>query len=236
MMQQGEWMVDVVTSENAHLYRDALENMFRMRYRVAVEQWGWNIPGIEPGYDKDKYDTEETVYFICFDASESQVLACSRINPTVKPHLLSDVFADRCVCGPVPTSKTIFELSRYIVDHRAMSKEDQMAVRGRIVSAVNQFCLQAGITHVTFLSYMSSYARTIKYWETRPLGEPCYFEEDDATYIAAISAMTPSGLENLRNGFHLKNYEPHISTRTDWNNQPAISRIRKVMQGEKTAA
>lgn len=221
-------MVEVVTKENAHLYADVLDDMHRMRYRVAVEEWGWRIPGIEPGYDKDAFDTDDTIYFLCLDASETRTLACGRLNPTTKPHLLSEVFASRCVEGDLPRSPTIFEFSRYIVDHRAMSKEDQAAVRARIPSAVNKFCLEAGITHLTILAYMSSYARTTKVWETRPLGLPQHFQQDDATYIAAISEMTEAGLQNLRKAFELTDREPFLSSRVAWNDHPAYGRVASV--------
>lgn len=229
-------MVEIVTRENASLYEDVLDDMYKMRYRVAVEQWGWNIPGIERGYDKDDFDTDDTIYFICLDASETRTLACGRLNPTTQPHLLSEIFAERCVSEELPRSASVFEFSRYVVDHRAMSKEDQAAVRARIPAAINKFCLQANITHLTFLGYMNSYARTIKYWETRPLGAPCYFEEDDATYIAAQSAMTPKGLQNLRDAFHLNRDEPHLSSRVHWGDQSATKRIRAAIINPPIAA
>ncbi|GJL92152.1 acyl-homoserine-lactone synthase [Hyphococcus sp.] len=219
-------MVEVITRDNAHLYGDLLQDMYAMRYRVAVEQLGWAIPGIEPGADKDNFDKADTIYFICPDISGTRALACARLNPTTEPHLMSEVFAERCVSEPLPRGASIYELSRYIVDHRSMSKEEQGVIRARIAPAVNMFCLKSGITHVTFLGYMSSYARTIKYWETRPLGPPVYFEEDDATYIAAISTMTQAGLQNLRSAFELGPEEPHLSSRLSWNGPDAMVRLR----------
>ena len=117
-----------------------------------------------------------------------------------------------------------------------MSKEDQTAVRARIPSAINKFCLEANIAQLTFLGYMSSYARTVKVWKTRPLGPPCYFEEDDATYIGAISEMTRTGLQNIRDAFHLARYEPHLSSRVDWGEQPAINRIKAGIENPAIAA
>lgn len=215
-------MVEIVTRQNAHLYEDLLHDMHEMRYRVAVEQWGWRIPGIEPGYDKDDFDTEDTIYFVYPDISDRRALACGRLNPTAKPHMLSEVFAERCVSETLPRGEAIFEFSRYIVDHKNITKEEQTVVRSRIAPAINKFCLEAGITHLTFLGYMSSYARTVKYWETRPLGPPCDFIEDNATYIAAISTMNEEGLGNLRKAFGLADNEPHLSSRICWRTERAV--------------
>lgn len=54
--------------------------MHAMRYRVVVEDWGWNIPGISPGCDRDPFDTEETAYVIA-EASDGYVAASARLNP-----------------------------------------------------------------------------------------------------------------------------------------------------------
>lgn len=228
-------MVEVITSENADAYEDLLDDMFRMRYRVAVEQWGWKIPGIRPGYDRDAFDTVDTIYFVCADPSEKKALACGRLNPTTGPHLLSEVFPEQCE-GDLPRGPSIYEFSRYVVDHQGMSKEHQQAVRARIPASVNRFCLEAGITHLTVLAYMSSYARTIKVWPTRPLGLPRYYEQDDATYIAAISEMTAGGLENLRKIYALDPSEPNLSMRVSWREHPGLRRIAAVTENPRVAA
>ncbi len=206
-------MVEIITRDNAHLYADLLRDMHEMRYRVAVEQWGWRIPGIEPGFDKDAFDTDDTIYFVYPDIADRRALACGRLNPTLKPHMLSEVFAERCVSEPLPRGETIYEFSRYIVDHQGTSKDEQAVVRSRIAPAINKYCLETGVTHLTFLGYMSSYARTVKYWDTRPLGPPCAFVEDNATYIAAVSTMNEAGLCRLRKAFGLGDSEPHLSSR-----------------------
>lgn len=220
-------MVEVITKGNAHLYRDVLDDMHRMRYRVAVEEWGWRIPGIEPGYDKDAFDTDDTIHFACLNTAQTRVVACGRLNPTTGPHLLSDVFSHHCEGGRVPSSPDVYELSRYIVDHRSLSKEEAVAVRGRISSAFNLFCIEAGIRQISVLTFMSSYARSLKYWPTRPLGMPVYYKQDDASYIAAIVDMVPEGLDNLRTAFGLRADEPHLNTRVDALALPCMLRVRE---------
>jgi acyl-homoserine lactone synthase len=229
-------MVEIISRENAHLYRDVLDDMHRMRYRVAVEEWGWRIPGIEAGYDKDEFDTEETIYFVCLNTRQTGVVACGRLNPTTGPHLLSEKFPHHCEGGRVPRAPDTYELSRYIVDHNALSKEEQVAVRGRISAGYNLFCLQSGIRQISVLTFMSSYARSLKYWPTRPLGLPIYYKQDDATYIAAICDMVPEGLENLRAGFGLSAEEPHLHTRVETRALPCVGRVRASAFAQPRAA
>jgi len=218
-------VVEVISKENAHLYADVIEDMHRMRYRVAVDEWGWKIPGIEPGYDRDQFDTDDTIYFVTLNAAGDRAIACSRINPTTGPNLLRDVFPHHCQFQEPPKDPAIWELSRYVVDQKAMTKEEAIAVRARMSSAANLFCLQAGISSLAILTYMSSYERSLRVWPTRPLGRPTYYEQDGATYIAALCDMVPQGLRRLRQGYGLRDDEPRLSTRVE---PSALAPVRRV--------
>ncbi|MEE2689961.1 MAG: acyl-homoserine-lactone synthase [Pseudomonadota bacterium] len=229
-------MVDVISKENAYLYADALDDMHRMRYRVAVGEWGWRIPGVERGFDKDDFDTDETIYFVSLDPTGSKVLACSRLNPTTGATLLRDVFPHQCQFQDVPCDPAVFELSRYVVDAHAMSKETAIAVRARMSAAVNLFCLAAGIRSLAILTYMSSYARSLSVWPTRPLGLPTYYDDDEAPYIAALCDMVPQGLQKLRAGYGLRPEEPHLVTRLAPDHLPLTRRIQSEIRSHVLAA
>ena len=209
-------MVEIVTPENRSLYRASLDQMHEMRFRVAVEQWGWKIPGIACGYDKDAFDTDDTIYFLAYSVAGDRLVGCARLNPTDRPHMLSEVFSDLCDLQEIPRDPRIYEFSRYIIDHAALSKEEQVSVRGRISATINKFCLQAGIMALTWFAYQQMYARAIKMWDTAPLGLPKYFRDDDATYIAAISQMNESGLFRLKHAFKLDAEEPRLLCRQVW--------------------
>jgi acyl-homoserine lactone synthase len=209
-------MVEIVIPANRSLYRHSLEEMHRFRYRVAVEQWGWKIPGITPGYDKDDFDTDDTIYFLAYGNVGDQMVGCARLNPTSKPHMLSEVFADLCDLQDPPRDPAIYEYSRYLIDHQALSKEDQFKVRGRMSACINKFCLQVGITDLTWFAYQQMYPRALKVWDTKPLGLPKFFPDDNATYIAAVSRMTEEGLMRLREQFQLGATEPHLLVRQPW--------------------
>jgi acyl-homoserine lactone synthase len=199
--------------------------MHRFRYRVAVEQWGWRIPGLENGLDIDEFDTPNTIYFLAFSNAGDRIVGCGRLNPTDEPHMLSSVFRNLCNLQPSPQSPSVYEFSRYIVDHQTLSKEEQFAVRGRISATINKFCLRAGIEALTWFAYQQTYARALKMWDTQPLGTPKYFDDDDATYIAAVSTMNENGLSRLRHGFKLLDEEPALIARQPWDNlDPATLR------------
>jgi acyl-homoserine lactone synthase len=209
-------VVEIVTPSNRKLYRRSLDDMHRLRYRVAVENWGWRIPGIAKGFDKDDFDTDDTIYFLAYWDGGDRLVGCGRLNPTTQPHMLSEVFPHLCDLQDLPRDSRIYEFSRYIVDHEALSPDEQLSVRGRIGATINRFCLRVGVTHLTWFAYQQMYARAIKVWDTSPLGLPKHFEDDDATYIAAISEMNESGLARMRTAYKLGDAELPLVVRRDW--------------------
>ncbi|MEL7128281.1 MAG: acyl-homoserine-lactone synthase [Pseudomonadota bacterium] len=191
-------MVHIVHPEDRWLYTTYLEQMYRQRYRVAVEHYGWKLPNAENGYDKDQFDTDRTIYLLAIDETSKALIGSMRLNPTLEPHMMSEVFSDLCTFQGVPRSENIWEGSRLILDKTACPKEQFHHARIRLSAAMNEICLQMNISHVTWMTHKLLYTMALKRWPTKPLGTPTYFEDDDATYIAAISEMTEGALQGLR--------------------------------------
>lgn len=209
-------MIEIIAPASRGARGPSLDDMHRLRYRVAVEQWGWKIPGVARGYDKDQFDTEQTIYFLAYAGADDRLVGCARLNPTTGPHMLSEIFGNHCDLQPAPRDSSVYEFSRYVVDHSALSKEEQFRVRGRLSAAINDFCLRTGITALSWFSYRSMYQRAVQMWETTPLGLPCNFPDDSQSYIAAVSQMTAEGLTRLRTAFSLASGEPALVVREHW--------------------
>ena len=191
-------MVDIVTPENRCHYREHLDEMHRQRYRVFVESAGWDIPGVQTGYDKDAFDTDDTIYLLEIEPETNLLLASVRFNPTTKPHMMTEVFSDQCELLGIPTGEHIWEGSRYALERSRVSTEGFARLRIRMGIAMTEFCLQSDIRQMTWLTHKMLYGMALKRWPTAPLGLPKYFASDDATYIAAISDMTKEALAGLR--------------------------------------
>ncbi len=190
-------MVDIITHENRSLYEDAIDEMFRLRYQVAVNEMGWPLPNAKDGYDIDEFDTDDTIYLVDY-ASDGRMVACARLNPTTKPNLLSDIFPQYCDFGTIPNDNEIYEYSRYMVTKVGLSQAEFIRVRANITLAVNEFCLAYGIRQVTLLTYMKNYPIAAHIWDTVPLGTPQIYAPDGTQYIAAICTLTEEGLARSR--------------------------------------
>ncbi len=196
-------MVHIVTSANRYLYREEIEEMYSLRYHVAVNEMGWTIPNMDQKRDKDAYDREDTVYFLKFDAS-GLVIATARLNPTLRPHLMTDVFPHLCEFTGVPRAHDIYEYSRFLVKKTGVKRRENLEAQAQINLAIVEYCLAAKIKQVSWVSYKRSYPLALRMWKTQPLGLPQYFNQDDAHYIAALSDMTTESLQRTRDlaGMH----------------------------------
>jgi len=188
--------IKIVDQNNRHHFTDALHDMHRMRYRAAVQEMGWCIPGIADGYDRDAFDYPDTVYILYFNADGS-VGACARLNPTTRPHLLSDVFSDICEDG-VPKSSSIYHYSRYLIERRGKTQMEFMRAWMFISQAVNEWCVANNVRQVSWLAVERMYKTGITLWKTVPLGLPKFYEDDQKTYIAALSTMDAESLRKVQ--------------------------------------
>ena len=130
-------MIEIITRENRHLFEKEMHEMFEMRYKIAVDKWGWNIPDVIEGYDKDQFDTDETVYFLAYN-KEGRVIGCARLNCTEKPHLLSEIFEQQCEFDGVPTDESIHEFSRFIIDGTEFTGLEQLQLGLKISLAITE--------------------------------------------------------------------------------------------------
>jgi acyl-homoserine lactone synthase len=119
-------MLLVVTAQNAEEYQGELDQAFRLRHKVFVEEKGWTDLRREDGRETDRFDDEHAVHMLF--TIEDRVVGYQRMLPSTRPHLLSEVLLDLCE-GERPAGTNIWEWTRYCV-------EPQYRERGRMLSPV----------------------------------------------------------------------------------------------------
>lgn len=171
-----------------------ISEMHRLRYRIVVEQWGWEIPGLQPGYDKDAFDTGDTVYVVV--AGEAgQVLACARLNPTTRPHMMSELFAAYCDLQPFPVGADVWECSRFVVDTEgAADRLEAFRLRARLGIGITAWCLDQKVRRLSWLTHQKFYNHVSGLFRTEPLGLP-KSKGDDWAWIAAVSDVNLPALD-----------------------------------------
>ncbi|MGH6839970.1 MAG: acyl-homoserine-lactone synthase [Methylocella sp.] len=105
-------MIHIVTPENDYLYRDEMEQAYRLRHQVFVEEMGWTELAKADGRQIDQFDNKHTAHMLYIE--QGQVLGYQRLLPTTRPHLLSEIMPQLCEVER-PVGAHIWEISRHCV-------------------------------------------------------------------------------------------------------------------------
>ena len=84
--------------------------------RVFIKRFGWKFTGYNHGLEQDQFDTEDAVYLVVQN-SQGNVVGGARLLDTSRGSLLGEIFP-YLVDGMVPADPRVFEVTRFVVDHR----------------------------------------------------------------------------------------------------------------------
>jgi acyl homoserine lactone synthase len=87
------------------------EALMRYRHRIFIQRLGWILPTLN-GAERDQFDRDDTLYAVALDGT-GELRGCARLLPTSLPYLLDVVFPDMVQEKPLPSSSTIWEISRF---------------------------------------------------------------------------------------------------------------------------
>ncbi|WP_414473377.1 acyl-homoserine-lactone synthase [Microvirga sp. M2] len=182
--------VHVITHENRRLYADSIQQFYRLRHQVFVEERGWNRLRRPDGLEVDAYDNENAIYLLAIDAN--RVVGGQRLYPTLLPHMISEVFPHMVQRG-VPQAADALEWTRYfVVKERRIGRTDC-----RLLAALQEFCLEEDISEVTAVVEMWWLPRWQQTsFKVRPLGLPRLIEGQPC--IAAAIEISSASLEHVR--------------------------------------
>jgi acyl-homoserine lactone synthase len=146
-------MIHVITGANRHLYEPELLAHFRLRHEIYVMERNWSNLARPDGLERDQFDNEDATYIL---ASENgQIIGGSRLVPTTRPHLLSEVFPYLASVRGLPSAADIYEWTRmFVVKSRRDGRTMGGQTRGMVICGVLEHCLDNGITSLTALIEM----------------------------------------------------------------------------------
>jgi acyl-homoserine lactone synthase len=102
----------LIDSHNRHLYRETIEAMHRHRHTLFVDAMGWTDLYSPDGIDIDQFDTSDTKYIVLLN-DEGELVGSDRLNPTIKPHMLANLFP-HFASEAIPIDDHIYEWSRHV--------------------------------------------------------------------------------------------------------------------------
>jgi N-acyl-L-homoserine lactone synthetase len=188
-------MVQVIAGATNPSCRTLLAEMFRHRYQIFVREKGWDLK-THNGLEFDDYDTAETIYLIEFDGGE-QIGASMRLNPTDRPFLLQDHFADMCE-REIPRGKDTWELTRGAVS----ADLRRSGIYGRVICAMVEAALLWGVKKGIGIFSVEYLMKQMRFGlDAKPLGQPRTI--DGEPNVAAEIVFDRETLERLRASFKI---------------------------------
>lgn len=162
--------VHVVRRENRPLYAGLLEDYFRIRHDIYVVERKWSDLARPDGREIDQFDTDDTVYLLALD--KGAIVASMRMVPTQMPTLLSEVFPQLALAGPVRRAD-VYELSRIFVVPKKRGEQAGPRHEALIQAAAMEYGLSIGLSAFTIVLETWWLPRLLDQgWQARPLGLP----------------------------------------------------------------
>jgi acyl-homoserine lactone synthase len=201
-------MVYAITKDNRTLFATELDSMHRDRKRVFVDRLKWNVPVVDGIYEKDQFDTEDAVYIVAADPNTGQHHGSLRLIPSLKPHMLRDVFSALCE-DSVPCGPDIWEMTRICLSPSVRREEARRSL-GLVWLGAIEFGMANGIRLMTGLTHAPMFANIAAAGiEVEPLGREKLFES--VPYAALQTRIGKDVLERER--ARLGEREPVLSYR-----------------------
>lgn len=191
-------MIFIVNAENRAHFEAELKEMHRQRKAVFIDQMGWQL-SVRGDMEVDAYDRPDTVYLIACSDKTGDVLASARLLPTIRPHLMSDVFPHTC-CGGCPISLAIWEASRFCTSTLVRGPRSRLLLLWQTFCAIMETTLLFGVEQIIFTANSALLPLALNCgWRASLLG-PTLPDGDDQ--VTAVSVrMTTDGLGVLRQRF-----------------------------------
>lgn len=194
-------MLVCITPEQHDDCHGHLDEMFKFRRRVMMKDRGWNFPDLGrspywlnqnmyggPEYELDPFDHEHTVYFLAYRRAmngDHTLVGSGRLNPTETPHMMADVFAERCEIMGVQRGPQIATISRCVIDNANLDAIGQLFTTLILSHAFTAYSVKNGFTQVSWFEEEFMYAKSVRFWRTQALGILKKYP-DNKHYIASL--------------------------------------------------
>ncbi|RQR30937.1 MULTISPECIES: acyl-homoserine-lactone synthase [unclassified Burkholderia] len=110
-------MLTLLSGNSADLSHETMYRLAKFRHKVFIQELGWSLP-TDDGIEFDDFDHAAPLYVVAFDRS-GEIVGCGRLLPTDEPYLLGEVFPDLMGGASLPSTRNVWELSRFAMSMRS---------------------------------------------------------------------------------------------------------------------
>ena len=194
------FQVHTIDRSNRHLYRDHLEQQFHLRHDIYIGERGWRDLERPDGREVDAFDNDDAIYLLGITADD-RVVAGSRLVPSLKPHLMSEIFPQLAPNG-VPQEAGLFEWTRIFVIPPLRDPGRPCVAAGIMYCSLLEYCLQHSIRRLSIVCETFWLDRLANLgWQPKSLG-PSIDHQKEAI-IGITVEMTSDALEMTRKAYDI---------------------------------
>jgi acyl-homoserine lactone synthase len=191
-------MIHIITAENRDQFEAEMEQAYRLRHRVFVEEMGWTELLRDDAREIDQFDNNHAIHMLYI--KDGRVLGYQRMLPSTKPHLLSDVLPQLCE-GERPVGPDVWEWTRYCVEpaHRERGRA-LSPVANALLSGIVEWGLSSGVSTIIIEMNPLWLLRLVQlHFRTIPLGLPQKIGGQDVLAVtASFDRRTLARLQEMR--------------------------------------
>jgi acyl-homoserine lactone synthase len=188
-------MIHIVTAENIEQYRGVMEDAYRLRHAVFVEEMHWEDLRRADGREIDQFDDGRALHMLHIE--DGRLLGYQRMLPSMRPHILSEVLPSLCE-GDFPVGPHIWEWTRYCVSPGHRDRGRLLSPVGNmLLSAIVEWGLQSGVSKIIIEMNPIWLLRLVQlHFRVTPLGIPQQMGKD--SIVAVTAAFDRRTLARLR--------------------------------------
>jgi acyl-homoserine lactone synthase len=190
--------IHIVAPENIGSYAEAMEQAYRLRHKVFVEEMGWSDLRRPDSREIDQFDDGRALHMLYLEGN--RLVGYQRMLPSMRPHLLSEVMPHLCE-GDFPVGPHIWEWTRYCVTKEHRDRGRMLSPAGNLLlSAIVEWGLASGVSKIIIEMNPIWLLRLVQlHFRVTPLGIPQEAGKDSIVAVtAAFDARTLARLRNVR--------------------------------------
>ncbi len=191
-------MIHIVTAENISAYQDKMEQAYRLRHNVFVDEMGWEDLRKPDGREIDQFDDGRALHMLYIE--DDRVLGYQRMLPSMRPHLLTEVLPHLCE-GDFPVGPHIWEWTRYCVTREHRDRGRILSPAGNLLlSSIVEWGLASGVEKIIIEMNPLWLLRLVQLnFRVTPLGLPQQIGKDSIIAVtAAFDRRTLKKLHEVR--------------------------------------
>lgn len=192
--------IHIINWSNRKVYEEPLERHFRLRHQIYVGERNWRQIERPIPLEIDAFDNEHAIYLLGID-DNGEVCGGSRLVPTLRPHLLSDVFPMLADEG-LPRGPDIFEWTRIFVQPSLRKQGQTSPAAGIVLCGLLEASLVLGIRQLSVVceTYWPDRLERLG-WSVARLGPT--IDHPDGEILGLLIQVSTDALESTRAAYGL---------------------------------